>query len=807
MARPRSERPTITRVFTSLGMMLAASLALGVVVAGLAVPFVGVAGIATQTAAESMDDLPTELEDVPLAQKTTMLDSRGNVIATLYDENRVNVELDDIKRTMVKAIVAIEDYRFYQHGALDVRGTVRALVTNSASSSVQQGGSSLTQQLVKLSLLNAADTKAEQRAATEQTYARKLRELRYAVALEQKHSKDWILERYLNTAYFGDGAYGIQAAAKHFFDVNASELDLRQSATLAGLVQNPSTYDPTNAPERALERRNVVLDRMAELGVVKDRAARRTKKTDLGLDVQDAKNGCLYSAAPFFCDYATSYLLADPALGETRAERQRLIEAGGLTITTTVDLRFQQAATDSVQSQVNPTDQAIGGLAMVEPRTGAVKAIAQSRPMGNGPGQTFLNYVTPQEYGDSAGFQPGSTFKPFVLATAIKQGIPLSTSIASPQTRTFNQADFANCPGQPPFAGTFPVNNSTGAGTFNLYTGTQQSVNTFFVELERRTGVCEPYNLAKQLGIRLDNPTGVGAERVPIFTLGVADVSPVEMAEAYATFAGRGLHCDARPVSSIEDANGNVVKTYDPTCEQVLDAPVADAVNDVLRGVQEPGGFGFDAGISLSQESAGKTGTTSSQRAVWFSGYTPNLAAAAMVAGANQAGQPQSLVGQTVGGSFVDTASGSGTAGPLWGDAMQVVQQWLPDATFTQPSGTDIAGVQVTIPDVGGQDPAAAEAQLETLGFVVTQGGSVYSDFSVGTVAYTSPAGGTALGSGGSLTLYTSAGPAPAPPPAPSGGTGGDTGGGSPGNGGGTPPGGGNPGGQGNQGNGGEGRG
>ncbi len=695
MASPRFERPTVSRAVCSLGVMLAVSVALGVVVAGLAVPFVGLAGMATRTAAASMEELPTELENPSLAQKTTMLDSQGNVIATLYDENRVNVELGDISRTMVKAMVAIEDYRFYQHGALDVRGTIRALVTNSVSDSVQQGGSSITQQLVKLSLLSAADTPAEQQAATEQTYSRKLRELRYAVALEQKYSKDEILERYLNTAYFGDGAYGIQAAAQHFFDVNASELNLKQSAMLAGLVQSPGVYDPTSSPQRARERRDLVLDRMAQLEAVPQRKATQAKKQGLGLDVQPAKSGCLYSAAPFFCDYATSYLLADPALGETREKRAQLIQAGGLTIKTTLDLRFQEAATESVQSQVNPTDQAIGGLAMVEPRTGDVKAVAQSRPMGNGAGETFLNYLTPQEYGDSAGFQAGSTFKVFVLAAAIKQGIALTTQISGPPQRTFDQAEFANCPGQPGFVGPYPVENSTTSGVFDLYSGTQESVNTFFVELERRTGVCEPFNLAKQMGVRLDNPTGPGAERVPSFTLGVAGVSPVEMAEAYVTFAGRGLHCDSRPVSSIEDANGNVLKAYEPSCQQILDAPVADAVNDVLRGVQEPGGFGFDAGLALAQESAGKTGTTDDQFSVWFAGYTPNLASAAMVAGANQEGQPQSLIGRPVGGVVLETASGSGTAGPIWGDAMQSVQQYLPNATFTQPLDNPADGLGI----------------------------------------------------------------------------------------------------------------
>ena len=169
---------------------------------------------------------------------------------------------------MTKAIVAIEDYRFYEHGALDLKGTVRALITNQASSGVVQGGSSITQQMVKLTLVDQADTAKERRAATDDTYARKLQELRYAIAVEQNYDKDWILERYLNIAYFGDGAYGIQAAAKHYFNTNAKDLNLKQSATLAGLVKNPTGYDPTNAPDRALARRNVVLDRMAQLNVI-----------------------------------------------------------------------------------------------------------------------------------------------------------------------------------------------------------------------------------------------------------------------------------------------------------------------------------------------------------------------------------------------------------------------------------------------------------------------------------------------------------------------------------------------------------
>src|SRR6478609_1773257 len=430
MSEPRDDRLSGARVLSHLVVMVVVAAVMGVIAAGLAIPFAGVLGVGARQVALAMDNLPADLQTDPLPQKTKLLDADGETIATLYDENRVNVPLDQISRTMVKAIVAIEDSRFYEHGALDLRGTLRALVTNQASSGTVQGGSSITQQMVKLTLVQQADTKAERKAATADTYQRKLNELRYAIAFEQHHSKDWILERYLNIAYFGDGTYGIQSAARHYFGVNAKKLNLRQSAMLAGLVKNPTGYDPTNSPDRALARRNVVLDRMASLNVISREEAEKTKATTLGLHVLSAKNGCWFSRAPFFCDYAWNYLLDDPALGESVAQRRQLLKSGGLTIRSTVDLDDQAAAEKAVKNPVDQRDQAVGALAMVEPRTGDVKAIAQSRPMGRSQkkGQTFLNYAVPTKYGDSAGFQAGSTFKPFVLAAAIEEGIPLRTT-------------------------------------------------------------------------------------------------------------------------------------------------------------------------------------------------------------------------------------------------------------------------------------------------------------------------------------------------------------------------------------------
>jgi membrane peptidoglycan carboxypeptidase len=786
------DRLGLASALSHLGVMTAVSVVLGLLTAGLVIPFAAVAGLGARTVAESMDDLPTELTAEPLAERTRFLAADGSVLATFYDENRVNIGLDVVAPIMQKAIIAIEDYRFYDHGALDLKGTLRAFITNQATNDVVQGGSSITQQMVKMTLINQAETREEVAAAQADTYERKLNELRYAIAFEEEYDKDWILERYLNIAYFGDGAYGIEAAARHYFSRPASKLSLRQAALLAGLVKNPTAYDPTNDPLAARQRRNLVLARMAELNVISDSEAEQARGRRLGLKITPSRNGCVSSLAPFFCDYAREWLLTDPDLGRTPEERMQLINSGGLTIKTTLDPRFQRAADASVSEHVYPTDQAIGGLAMVVPRSGEVRALAQSRPMGRKKrdGETFLNYVVPAEYGDANGFQAGSTFKVFVLASAIRQGVSLSTQISAPQETVIPHSSYRDCDG--PLASTevWDVENSTGAGTFDLYSGTQQSVNTFYAQLEQRTGICQPVRLARKMGIDVQD-----RDIIPAFTLGVTNTDPLTMAGAYATFAGRGLYCEPRPVSEIRNNKGKVLKRYAKSCRQLLPRDVADAVNDVLRGVQEPGGFGYGAGISLGQPSAGKTGTISGNMAVWFIGYTPNLATASMIAGANRLGEWVTLNGQVVGGSYIGRAAGSTNAGPMWGDAMKVIEQWLPDRDFVSPDPTAIRGKLVTVPSVYGYSPEDAARILREAGLVPVIGPMVDSSNSYGTVAYLSPGSGTEVGSGSTVTIYVSDGtPYVAPPPPPDDG-GGDGGGGGPGGGDGGGGGGGGPGG------------
>ena len=669
---------------------------------------------------------------------------------------------------MRRSIVAIEDYRFYQHGALDLKGTLRAFLTNQAGNGGGvQGGSSITQQMAKMTQLAQAKTSAQRKAATEDTYQRKILELRHAIAFEQNYSKDWILERYLNLAYFGDGAYGIQAAARHYFSKDAKDLDLAESSLLAGLVKNPVGFDPTSYPEVAKARRKVVLDRMAQLNLISQATADKIEAQGLGLQITSTRNGCVSSVAPFFCDYVLRYLLADPSLGKTVDDRRQLIETGGLTIKTTIDLRFQEAARKAVTAHVRPTDNAIGALAMVEPGTGNVRAIAQSRPMGRKKklGQTFLNYVVPQSLGDSGGFQAGSTFKVFVLATALEQGIPPTTRIVSPNHIVLPQNSFPDCNGMYSNPGPYPVGNSTTAPPApDLYTGTRDSVNTFYVQLERRTGLCEPFNLARKMGVELTSPN---SERLPSFTLGVPSVSPLEMAEAYATFAARGVHCDAKPVTEILNSDGKVFKDYQPTCKRVMSEYAANTVSDILRGVMEPGGFG--QALALNKPSAGKTGTIEDNKAVWFDGYTPKLATVAMVAGANSQGTPITLNYQTVGGVNAGRAFGSTVAGPLWGDAMKAIQKWLPYADFPPPGVSPNASTQATtgVPNVIDMTTAQALQTLRAAGFNPVVGSTIDSRRPPGVIAGQNPTGGL-LPQGSTVTIYPSNGASFSPATSPS---------------------------------------
>ncbi|GAA0424290.1 carboxypeptidase [Acrocarpospora corrugata] len=661
-----------------------AAMVAGLLAAGLALPAVGGAGAVIVAASDELNLNPAELVEPPLAETTTVLDARGKKIAQFYDQYREVVPLDRVAEVMKTAIISIEDYRFYQHGALDLEGTLRALAGNLSSGQVGQGGSTITQQYVKQVLLNAATTRQEQEKALETSYTRKLNELRYALAVEEKYTKDQILEKYLNIAYFGAGANGVQAAAKRFFGVSAARLSLPQAATLAGAVQLPTSTDPEGGREnraRLLERRNVVLDRMAELGEITPAEAAKAKAAKLGYKGVPLPGGCEASPYPYFCLYVYHEVLNDPRFGETREIRERALKRDGLTIRTTLDPGKQAAAEQGIAKWVGPTDNAVAAQALVEPGTGMIRAMAASRKYGTSARKHEMSYnlVADSAHGGSGGFQAGSTFKTFTLLTALAQGMRADDGFTvGSGYRAPDYAAFKTCAGGNIGDPTHTVTNDEGSPGFKtLRTGTWGSVNTFFMELERQVGLCATVQTARSLGIK--RADGKKLEEYETFTLGVNEMDPVTVATAYAAIGARGKYCAPLAISRVTDRNG-AATDYLPKCRQALDPQVADAAADILSGVFTNGTMSAVGGIG--RDAAGKTGTNDDQSSAWFAGFTPDLAGAVSI------GDPRGAIAHklnnvTIGGRYYGAVFGATVPGPIWRDTMIAALKGVPATPFT----------------------------------------------------------------------------------------------------------------------------
>jgi membrane peptidoglycan carboxypeptidase len=682
---------TLRRAFLVVGVSCLA----GLLVAAVALPVAAGLGLVARESATGFADVKVELQPADaLPERSRILDADGNILATFFEENRVYVPLDAVAPVMNDAILAIEDHRFYEHGPIDLQGTARAFITNFEAGEVTGGGSTLTQQYAKLLLVSQAETDEERREATETSYARKLRELQLAIEIEQELTKDQILERYLNIVYFGDGAYGVEAAARQYFSTSAAKLTLAQAAMLAGLVQLPSLYDPTRDPDAARERRDVVLSRMADLGRVTDEEASAASAQDLGLQPTETPNGCTASSAPFFCDYVVQEILQMEELGATPEEREQTLRQGGLTITTTLDAQAQAAAEDAVADRVAPTDTAAAALASVEPGSGEIKAMTTSRGYGDGGGETYINYAVDQNMGGGLGMQAGSSFKPFVLAAAIQQGISVNTSIRSPQVLDVGGETWRTCDGSVRAPSDYAPQNSTGSGTFTMRQATARSVNTYFIQLSQRTGLCDPWTIATGAGLTRSDGEPLGQN--PSFTLGPYNVSPLAMAEAYATFAARGVHCESRSVLQITDREGQQIRASEPTCNRVVEEGVADGVNNLLQGVMESGGgTGRAMRLDDGRDAAGKTGTTNESVAVWFVGYVPQLATAVGIADPDvdpESGRLETLDGRTYNGERIAEACGSCIPGPIWKQMMDSALDGVEDQDFVDPDPRVIGG-------------------------------------------------------------------------------------------------------------------
>ncbi|WP_079032235.1 transglycosylase domain-containing protein [Streptomyces specialis] len=691
--------------------LLGVSVLSGAVLAGLALPAVGALGLAARGTMAGFDEIPAMMEQPPLSQKTTILDAEGGTIAEVYSRNRTVVPLEDMSEHVREAIVAIEDARFYEHGAVDLRGILRALTRNVEEGGVAEGASTLTQQYVKNVFVEAAGEDEEAVAeATTQTGAagvgRKIREIQYAIQVEQELTKDEILENYLNITYFGQQAYGIEAAAQRYFSKPAAELELHEAALLAGLVQSPTAYDPLNAPDAALERRDTVLTRMVETGDITQSEADEAMAHDLGLDVSEPRNGCITAVndAGFFCDYVKQEFLSNPAFGETPEERNALWALGGLTIQTTLDPGDQQAAAQAARDHVYEDDEVAAAVVQVEPGTGHILSMAQSRPYGNDAEQheTVINLNVSHDMGGStSGFQPGSTFKPFTAAAALEQGISPAQQYTTGYEHSVPYADFRTCDNTPyPSPDGDPewtvVNEREDeTGTWDMTSALAQSINTYFVELEREVGLCETITMAGELGVERGDDTPLEAR--PSVTLGGQETTPLMMANAYATFANRGTYCEPVAITAVTDADGVEMTVPESECTRVMSEHTADSINVMLGGVVEDG-TGAAVGLQ-DRDNAGKTGTTDDRVDVWFVGYTPDISTAVHV-GSDTGRLPMENI--YIGGRYFEQASGAGVAGPIWSQAMTGALADVPASNFTDvdvPRGTDRRA-----PDNGGDD-------------------------------------------------------------------------------------------------------
>ncbi|HEX3908755.1 MAG TPA: transglycosylase domain-containing protein [Mycobacteriales bacterium] len=752
------------KISLRVGILLIVSVVAGVLVAGILLPFVGGVGIAARTASNDFQSLPTDLKEAPLPQVSTIRAANGEKIASFYDQDRVVVPLSAVPLVMQKALIAIEDVRFYEHGGIDVKGTLRALLANGSSGQVSQGGSTLTQQYVKNVLIEDAHTKKQRAAAIADTYSRKIREARYAIALEHKLTKNQILSRYLNIAYFGDGAYGVGTAARHFFNEPVAKLDLAQSALLAGLVQSPDAYNPRLHPATATERRDTVLAQMLKYHFIDQQQYDVAQASKVRLHIHQQPNDCTSSQYPYFCDYVKHVFEHTPGLG------LGLLRRGGLTVQTTLSPKAEAAAEQGIHAYVHhkEPDKVVGAEAVVQPGTGKVRALAVSQTYGNNTkkGENTYDYAVDRRYGGSHGFQAGSTFKLFVLTAALKEGIPLSTAIKSPAILK-DFPGYRTCSGESlSYSPSVSNAGDSEAGTFNLKTGTWFSVNTFFAQLEQRTGLCEPVKLAEQMGVTQGN--GKAPEQVPSFVLGSGGgFTPLDLAGAYATMAAHGKYCSPIVITKITDTQGNSYPVPKAHCHQVVDPGLADTVTNILEGVLTvPGATGTIDALS-GRPAAAKTGTVDNYEGSVFAGYTPQLASAVWV------GVPSapntSLTGLTFGGRYQgEPIFGATIAGKIWQATMNAALEGDPVEEFPPPDFSIEAGTTATIPDVSGDSPSTASAILTSDGFSpVIEPGEVNSVQKAGTVASTSPGGGSSVGVGTTVEILVSNGIAPKPTPPP----------------------------------------
>ncbi|GAB93566.1 putative penicillin-binding protein [Gordonia rhizosphera NBRC 16068] len=776
-----------------------ACLLAGVLVAGMLYPVASGFGVASNRAAAAVENVSSELLNGTLPEVTTMTDSTGQPIALLYDQYRYQVGYNDISPDMIRAIISIEDRRFLEHDGVDWKGTIRAALKNSSSGEVQQGASTLDQQYIKnYQLLVLARTEADRQAAVETTPARKLREVRMALTMEQslidqakrdkglsdaqakQEAKKEIVTRYLNVVPFGNNSYGIEAASQTYFGIHAKDLNLEQSALLAGLVQLSSGYNPYTNPEAAKNRRNTVLDTMIENFPARRAEIEAAKAKPLGVLPQPnlPTQGCIAARNNgFFCDYALQFLAENGISRDT-------VMRGGYIIRTTLDPEVQKATLTAVRTQASPNADGVADvMSAIKPGKESHDILAMASSRVYGLNQKRNQTVQPQPFsmvGDGA----GSVFKIFTTAAAMEKGLGVASNIPVPgfiAVQGMGNSDGANgCPAE-----SYCVkNDGKYPATMSVTQALAQSPNTAFVKLLQQVGVKPAVDMAVRLGLRsytVPGSSGYGDKSMAqyvkdgnfgSFTLGPLPINGLELSNVAATLASGGTWCPPNPIESISrikrdqygnpvmDENGQVALTAvpfnAPKCEQVVEEGLANTLANALSEDDKGGGTSAGAAGSAgwTLPVSGKTGTTEAHRSSAFIGFTNNIAGSSYVY--NDGPNPTGICSSPLRQCYDGNLYGGMEPARTWYQAIKPVATKFGPVKLPPKDPRYMRGTNAgRIPKVSGLTASAATARLQASGFTVNQL-DVDSSRPQGTVVFTAPSDSAMPGS--VITIYVSNG-------------------------------------------------
>lgn len=746
-----------------IGRLFGLSAIAGLLTFALLTPFAAVAGYAASAGVVAFEGLPEYIKPVNASQRSTLygnLEGEPVALASFYHENRVSIDYEQMSPNMINAVVSTEDPRFFQHGGVDVLALTRATLGVATTGLSGPGGSTITMQYVKNTLVEAANRAGDEagiEAATVTTIDRKIREIRLAIALESVSSKQDILAGYLNLSFFGNRINGIESASNYYFGVRAADLTVPQAALLTAMLRAPNAYRPDNPDNLASGkiRRDYVINNMRDEGYITGAEAEAYKAEPITTNLTPTDTGCESNQqTAYFCDYVVWVIRNNDEFGATLEEREITLRRGGLEIYSTMDIAIQNITDDAVKAEL-PVDNRwnLGAASVsVEVGTGRVLAMSQNRvfdqQVDEDPTTTSVNYSTDKAFGGSSGFQTGSTYKVFVLAEWLTKGFLLGDQVDA-QRRVWQAEDFsARCGG---LVDEWEPKNSESAEFLNISAlgATTQSVNTAFASMASFLDLCDIRDLAQGFGVKRADGNELLYSQASI--LGTNELSPLTMAAAMSGFANDGIFCSPVAIDRvIVRSTGIELRVPVSECNRAVSSEVAAAANFAFQGVIN-GGTGGRSKTNDGVPLAGKTGTTDRMFHTWMTGYSSRVSTA-------------TWVGNVSGAQNVTSISVDGTAGGLirheiWRTIMTLANELYPGEAFSQPASTYLGASSITMPDINALPPDVAQQVLRLAGLSsVVSDVPVLSANPVGTTAYGSYDPGSGVPFGSLVTIFLSRG-------------------------------------------------